>query len=239
MSDSSPSPATPESTRPENCLGIFAKFWEPGKVKTRLASSLGDVKAARVYEAFVAATIARLSAIDCHRVVAYSPADSVTRGEFEAANLTNWSLTPQADGNLGERMAAYFDEQFAAGAQRVLLLGTDSPNVPLVEVQEAFEHLKSCEVVLGPTSDGGYYLVGAASKTPPIFADIPWSTPEVLSSTVDSLQKAGIAYEQLDPWYDVDELFDLHQLIEDLQDDREEEPSLEVLLRHVLEVIEA
>ena len=222
-----------------NALGIFAKFWEPGKVKTRLAGSIGELKAAKVYEAFVAATIARLSSIDCHRTIAYSPADDATRAEFEAAEITNWSLVPQAEGDLGQRMRSYFDSQFAAGAKRVLLLGTDSPNVPLVEVQEAFEHLKTSEVVLGPSSDGGYYLIGAANQTPPIFEDIPWSSPEVFSTTVDRLQEVGLSYEQLDPWYDVDEMFDLHQLIEDLQDERDDEPSLEVLLRHVLEVIEA
>lgn len=229
----------PEMPSSGDRLGVFAKYWQPGKVKTRLATSLGDVKAARIYEAFVAATIARLSAIDCQKMLAYSPADDATRAEFEAANATGWALMPQADGNLGQRMATYFDEQFASGAERVLLLGTDSPNVPMVEVQEAFEHLKTADVVLGPTSDGGYYLVGAANQTPPIFADIPWSTSEVLTATTARLEDAGISYAQLDPWYDVDELFDLHQLIEDLQDEYENEPSLAVLLNHILEVIES
>ncbi len=223
----------------DNHLGIFAKYWAPGKVKTRLASSLGDRKAAQIYESFVAATIARLSAIESRRTIAYAPPDAETLAEFEAANIAGWSLIPQAEGDLGTRMKSYFDQQFAAGAKRVLLLGTDSPNVPLVEVQEAFEHLKTSDVVLGPTSDGGYYLVGATGHTPPIFDGMPWSTSEVFAATVARLREAGISYAQLDPWYDVDELFDLHQLIEDLRDDHKDEPSLEVLLRHVLEVIEA
>lgn len=222
-----------------DCLGVFAKYWQPGKVKTRLATSLGEHKAARIYEAFVAATIARLSAIECSRVLAYSPAEAPIREKFEAVSMCNWQLQPQSSGDLGERITAFFDGQFAAGAQRVLLLGTDSPNVPLVEVQEAFEHLKTSDVVLGPTSDGGYYLVGAARETPPIFENISWSTSQVLPETVRRLDQAGISYTQLDVWYDVDELFDLHQLVEDLRDDHKDEPSLEVLLKHVLEVIEA
>ncbi|MEM8946374.1 MAG: TIGR04282 family arsenosugar biosynthesis glycosyltransferase [Planctomycetota bacterium] len=222
-----------------DCLGVFAKFWEPGKVKTRLAESLGHTKAARIYEAFVAATIARLSSLESHRVLAYTPNDAVTRTEFEAAGISGWKLMPQSEGNLGDRIASFFDQQFAAGAQRVVLLGTDSPNLPLIEVQEAFEHLKTADVVLGPTSDGGYYLIGAKEATPPIFSDMPWSTRDLLSTTVTRLDETGVDYVQLDPWYDVDELFDLHQLIEDLRDERENEPSLEVLLRHVLEVIES
>ncbi len=161
-----------------DCLGLFAKYWEPGRVKTRLARSIGNEKAARIYEAFVAATVARLSAIHCTRVLSYWPNDAKTRLAFESVEAQGWSLVPQTEGDLGERMADYFIQQFSAGTDRVVLLGTDCPNVPLVEVQEAFEHLKTSDVVLGPTDDGGYYLVGAAKRVPPIFADIPWSTPE-------------------------------------------------------------
>lgn len=221
-----------------NCLGVFAKYSEPGKVKTRLAESLGEIKAARIYEGLVAATMARLSAIECRRFLAYSPADQKTKDSFADAQLSGWSLFPQSDGDLGKRMAGFFAEQFEAGAERVVLLGTDSPNVPLVEVQEAFEHLKTCRVVLGPTTDGGYYLVGAAKTVPPIFETIPWSTRNVLPETMRRLDSAGISYVTLDPWYDVDEIFDLHRLVEDLRDEHETEPALAVLLGHILHVLE-
>ncbi len=229
----------PSLSSAADCLGIFAKYWEPGRVKTRLARSLGNKKAAKIYEAFVAATVARLSAVHCTRVLAYWPDDSRTRVAFESAEAQGWSLVPQTEGNLGERMAGYFIQQFAAGTERVVLLGTDSPNLPLVEVQEAFEHLKTSDVVLGPTDDGGYYLVGAANRVPPIFEEIPWSTPEVLPKTITCLEKAGLSYTMLDPWYDVDEIYDLHRLVEDLSDEREAEPALQVLLKHLLEVIES
>jgi glycosyltransferase A (GT-A) superfamily protein (DUF2064 family) len=93
--------------------------------------------------------------------------------------------------------------------------------------------------VLGPTEDGGYYLVGAARRTPPIFDDIPWSTSEVWPATLARLKQSGISYAALDLWYDVDEIFDLHRLIEDLRDAREAEPGVEILLKHLLEVIES
>ena len=222
-----------------DCLGLFAKYWEPGRVKTRLAQSLGNEKAARIYEAFVAATVARLSAVHCTRVLSYWPDDAKTRSAFESAAALGWALVPQTEGDLGERMAGYFFQQFSAGVERVVLLGTDSPNVPLVEVQEAFEHLKTVDVVLGPTDDGGYYLVGAANRVPPIFGKIPWSTPEVLPRTIACLEEEGFSFATLDPWYDVDEIYDLHRLIEDLRDECEAEPPLQVLLKHVLEVIES
>ena len=222
-----------------DCLGVFAKYWEPGRVKTRLAKSIGNEKAARIYEACVAATVARLSAVHCTRVLSYWPDDRRTRSAFRSAEAQGWALVPQTEGDLGERMAGYFFQQFSAGTDRVVLLGTDSPNVPLVEVQEAFEHLKTVDVVLGPTDDGGYYLVGAANRVPPIFGNIPWSTPEVLPRTIASLEKSGFSYTMLDPWYDVDEIYDLHRLIEDLRDECETEPALQVLLKHVVEVIES
>ncbi len=225
-------------SEPRDCLGVFAKYWEPGKVKTRLAQSIGATKAARVYEGLVAATLARLATFDCRRVLAYSPADERTLAAFTAAKEGGWSLCPQTDGHLGQRMTHFFEEQFQGGAERVVLLGTDSPNVPLVEVQEAFEHLKTRDVVIGPTDDGGYYLIGAANTVPPIFEDIPWSTSEVLPETRRRLDSAGILYDTLDPWYDIDEMFDLHRLVENLQDECESEPALVVLRDHVVKVLE-
>jgi len=223
---------------PKKCLGLFAKYWEPGKVKTRLAASVGDVKAARVYKTFVAATIARLSAIESQHVLAYSPDDDATHAAFTAADLNGWSLTAQSAGDLGNRMADFFENRFNEGAESVVLVGTDSPNLPLIEVQEAYEHLKTCDVVIGPTEDGGYYLVGATRNTPPIFDDIPWSTPEVLPTTIERLNQADISLAQLDPWYDVDEVYDLHRLIEDLRNESRAEPALQVLLNHLLEILE-
>jgi len=221
-----------------DCLGVFAKFWEPGRVKTRLAKSLDPEKAATIYEAMVETTVERLSAISATRILGYAPDDERTRMGFRYAEGRDWSLVPQSEGDLGERMGSFFIEQFQAGVERVVLVGTDSPNLPLVEVQEAFEHLKTCDVVLGPTDDGGYYLVGAAKRVPPIFGNMPWSTPDLLPRTIRCLDDAGLSYTTLDPWYDVDEIFDLHRLIEDLRDERDLEPPLQELLNRVLEVIE-
>ena len=230
-------------TREENhshgdCLGVFAKFWEPGQVKTRLAKSIGNEKAAWIYEAFVETTIERLSAIPFTRILAYEPDNERTRSAFGYAEGGGWACVAQSEGDLGERMGGFFIEQFRGGEERVVLVGTDSPNLPLVEVQEAFEHLKTSDVVLGPTDDGGYYLVGAAKRVPPIFGDIPWSTPEVLPRTIKCLEEAGLSYTTLDPWYDVDEIYDLHRLIEDLRDQCESDPALQELLVRVVEVIE-
>jgi rSAM/selenodomain-associated transferase 1 len=222
----------------DRCLGVFAKYWEPGKVKTRLAQAVGMQEAAGVYEAFVVATISRFSQIDARRVLAYTPADEATRKAFSTLNLDGWALTSQSQGEMGTRIADFFERQFRQGARSVVLVASDSPNLPLSEVQRAFEFLEEKEVVLGPSEDGGYYLIGAAGKTPQIFDGIPWSTPGVLSATIQRLEQAGIDYALLEPWYDVDQIDDLQRLIEDLRGQEKEDPALGALLKEILKVIE-
>ncbi|MCH2115622.1 MAG: TIGR04282 family arsenosugar biosynthesis glycosyltransferase [Pirellulales bacterium] len=230
--------ATTRDPGPPECLGLLAKYWEPGKVKTRLARSVGSEKAARIYQSFVATTMDRLAEISNARFLAYSPDDDATRAAFATACPQGWSLVAQSGGQLGDRMADFFDARFRQGAQRVVLLGTDSPNLPRTLVQAAFERLKTCQVVLGPTGDGGYYLVGAAGETPRIFGDIPWSTAAVLPTTRLRLEQTGTSYSQLDSWYDVDEIGDLQRLIEDLQDQRRDEPELTALLKNLQQVMD-
>lgn len=195
-------------------LGMFVKYWEPGRVKTRLAASLGDRAASSLYRHFVFTLVRRLAEVGQRRVLVYTPAER--KPEFEALANEHWDSAPQADGNLGQRIQAYFAAAFHAGATRVLLVGSDSPNVPVEYVQEAFRLLARVPVVLGPADDGGYYLVGAAGTVPPIFARISWSTPHVWPQTVQRLRDAGCPYGVLPPWYDVDDPADLRRMERDL-----------------------
>jgi rSAM/selenodomain-associated transferase 1 len=149
--------------------------------------------------------------------LAYAPADAkpfftkVVQGRFE--------LIPQASDDLGCRMRSFFTERFQTGADRIVLVGTDSPTLPLTFVEQAFQELKQADVVLGPATDGGYYLVGCARHTrkgsdvvPPIFEEIPWSTSQVLRETVTRLKSAKLSAALLPPWYDVDTLDDWRML---------------------------
>jgi len=197
------------------CLGLFAKYWEPGQVKTRLAASLGAERAAEVYRHFLVTLLGRLADCRAEKCLAYTPASRV--GEFREIAPEGWQLELQAEGDLGERMEAFFASRFAAGFERVVLVGSDSPQLPLAAIQQAFEQLHESQVVLGPTEDGGYWLVGAAGGTPDIFRGIPWSTPQVWEATSRALQTANLRHSTLRVCYDVDNGDDLQRLLDELQ----------------------
>jgi uncharacterized protein len=191
-------------------LGLFAKEPCPGRVKTRLAAATSAAWAARVADAFLRDQVARLTEVEAERVLAFAPSKS---GPF-FANLVRdrFRLTPQADGDLGVRMTAFFSEQLQAGATTTVLLGTDSPTVPLAFVEDAFRELEHADVVLGPATDGGYYLLGIAGRLPPLFDGIAWGGPDVLGQTVRRLSDPSWRLALLPPWYDVDTLDDWRML---------------------------
>ena len=189
---------------------MFAKYWRPGAVKTRLAAAIGDVAAAEVYRRFIVTLLARLDGVAERQQLCYWPDESAA--EFQALPLDTWQLVPQSSGDLGARMRHYFEAAFAAGSRRVVLIGSDSPDLPLEYISRAFEQLQSHAVVLGPSDDGGYYLVGAAGGVPPIFDGVEWSSPRVWAQTLAALSAAGMKHFELPPWYDVDELADLQRL---------------------------
>jgi rSAM/selenodomain-associated transferase 1 len=190
-------------------LGMFAKHWTPGRVKTRLAAAIGERQAAEVHRLFVQTLQNRFGGEADLRILAFDPPHGAA--DFRHAAGRAWELLPQGGGDLGERMAGFF----AAGlvrAEQVVLIGSDSPDLPASYVAEAFEALTTHDVVLGPAADGGYYLVGAAGQVPPIFADIAWSTADVWSQTVQRLEQAHCRWHELPQWYDVDTADDLIRL---------------------------
>ena len=186
-------------------LGVFAKRPTRGAVKTRLAAESSPEWAAAVAAAFLSDVLDRLSAVEARRVVAFDPPDALpyfadlVRGRF--------TLLAQSDGDLGRRMASFFAGQLHAGAGPVVLVGTDSPTLPVDFVEEAFRRLERADVVLGPAADGGYYLIGCAGRLPPVFDSIAWGGPRVLLDTVARLP-ADCRLAVLPPWYDVDTLAD-------------------------------
>jgi glycosyltransferase A (GT-A) superfamily protein (DUF2064 family) len=109
-------------------------------------------------------------------------------------------------------MKAFFEGEFEDGAERVVLVGSDSPSLDPTIVISAFLCLESRDLVLGPATDGGYYLVGAREAVPPIFEGINFGTPAVLGQTIDRLRDTGLSLAVLPPWYDVDTADDLRML---------------------------
>jgi rSAM/selenodomain-associated transferase 1 len=209
----------------EESLGILAKYWEPGRVKTRLASDCGARVAALLHKAFLKCVLSRFSQVADHRVLAFAPAE---RGpEFGTIAGPAWSIVPQCDGDLGQRMGRLISDVFAAGSVRVVLLGADSPTLPRAFLDRAFELLRSHPVVLGPATDGGYYLLGMAPHAASLerefralFRDIPWGTDAVFAETIRRLETGGIPVALLPMWYDVDTRSDLDRLEAELRDAR-------------------
>lgn len=191
-------------------LGVFARYWEPGRVKTRLAARIGDVSAARVHRAFLESTLRRFAASAERRVLAFTPAQHAA--EFQPMAGNHWRIDPQSEGDLGRRMHDYFQRAFSAGAHRAVLIGADSPTLPTAYVEQAFERLDEVPLVLGPAADGGYYLVGAADSTPPIFERIDWGGPQVWRQTLERVAAWGRPFADLPEWYDIDTYEDLLRL---------------------------
>src|SRR5262245_3190058 len=142
----------------KRALGLFAKQPTPGTVKTRLASATSPDWAAKVYAAFLLDFLERLSTFEVQRVLAYAPPDA--HAYFESIAAGKWELLPQSSGDLGERMAAFFRDVFAAGVHAAVLVGADSPTLPLGVIAQSFAELARADLVLGPATDGGYYLIG-------------------------------------------------------------------------------
>ena len=203
---------------PRSRLGIFAKHWTPGQVKTRLGTGIGAERAARFHLASLKALLAKFGDVADERLICFWPPEK--QAAFVEISPHNWQLQPQVEGDLGQRIRHFFDTAFQEECERVLLIGADSPNVPVAHVERALSLLDEHRLVLGPTEDGGYYLVGAYGKTPPIFQAMPWSTPQLWPATQRQLDAEGwqrsVDYEVLPTWYDVDVLDDLKRLHREL-----------------------
>lgn len=196
-------------------LGLFAKYWQPGAVKTRLAKGIGAERASSLYRNFLATTLSRFREIGDARSVVVWPPDRLD--DFADLAGEHWSLTEQCSGDLGDRMRAHFQAVLPSASSGAVLIGTDSPTLPIEFVAMAFEFLAAKEqVVLGPSDDGGYYLIGIRGNIPNLFGNIAWSTDEVFGQTVAVLESAGVPYAILPKWYDVDDVTDLRRLAEEL-----------------------
>jgi len=191
----------------ERLLLVFVKNPVLGRVKTRLARTIGDAKALWVYERLLEHTRRAAGGVAAQRWVCYSDfvpaADAWLEGGFTPCQ--------QEGETLGDRMGRAFRQGFAAGCRPIVIIGSDCPGVSPALLEEAFRQLASFPVVLGPATDGGYYLLGM-NRMIDLFRDKPWSTPAVLAETVADLQRADIPYALLPALSDVDEAADLDRL---------------------------
>ncbi|MEE9615024.1 MAG: TIGR04282 family arsenosugar biosynthesis glycosyltransferase, partial [Thermodesulfobacteriota bacterium] len=185
----------------------------PGEVKTRLTPPLTPVEAAGLYRAFLADIFSRITGlrgVDIHSF--YTPGN--TGGpDRELAEIVpqETSLTPQKGRDLGERMFNVFSGLFERGYERVALIGSDSPDLPLAHIEEAFSALETLPhgLVLGPARDGGYYLIAMDGPSQAPFEGVTWSTETVLEETVKRARENGMQVRLLKEWYDIDTPEDL------------------------------
>ena len=217
-------------------LGLFAKHWTPGQVKTRLGRHLGPERAAAVHRLFVECLLRRLAAADCWQgfLVYWPPEQQQPMADLAAR--CGWQAEAQCPGDLGRKMRHFLRQRLNQSYRRVLLVGADVPDLPLAFLQEACRKLQSCEVVLGPSPDGGYYLLGLCRDVPQLFAGIPWGTPAVWQQSVECLQQQGVSYRVLPPWQDVDHLEDLRTLLQRLR--HSDSPELRRLKRELDRLLE-
>jgi hypothetical protein len=186
---------------------VFVRAPEAGRVKTRLAAGIGAPAALRVYVRLAEHALAQARASGAAVRVHFTPADA---GEAVRAWLgPGAAYLPQAEGDLGERMRGAFDAAFAAGFRRVVVIGSDLPELSPELLRRAFALLDGREAVLGPARDGGYYLLGLRRPVPDVFHGIAWSTAEVLGATVARLRATGIEPALLETLADLDEAADL------------------------------
>ena len=173
-----------------------------GEVKTRLVPPLDPASARDLYVAFLADLFPRVREAKFIPTIFYS---GERTAELEAVVPSRWPLVPQAGADLGARLAAAFDHLLEPPGARAVVIGSDSPDLPVTHLARAFQKLKHRDVVLGPAVDGGYYLVGLRARAPSLFAGIPWGTRTVLADTVDAADREGLSLSLLPLWYDVDD----------------------------------
>ena len=192
----------------EKVLLIFIRNPELGKVKTRLAASVGDKNALKIYEVLLDYTKVITQDLPCRKVLYY--ADKITEKDNWPNEIYSKALQPEGD--LGIKMQTAFAEVFQEGAEQVVLIGSDCYELTSDILNEAFERLKTKDTVIGPAADGGYYLLGFSRPNHSVFQNKNWSTSTVFLDTVNDLESHGFSWSALPVLNDVDEEKDLGEL---------------------------
>ncbi len=187
------------------CVLVLCKNPVLGKVKTRLADSVGAEKALEIYHFLLQHTAGVVAGVASDKRIFYSEevlSDDVFQG-------VNYHKTLQAGGDLGTRMQVAFNEAFEAGYERVVIIGSDCYDLSSAVVEQALAALNNHAVVFGPAKDGGYYLLGLRQMVAAVFEDQPWSQDNLLEQTLNDLNASQHSYFLLPELSDVDYLEDL------------------------------
>lgn len=200
-------------TRSDNCILLFVKSPVAGEVKTRLAFEIGDDAAAGLYRCFVEDLLSTVENLDVKLNLCFHPPEAMSQIQRWLGD--RYAYRPQRGDDLGSRLKDALKGAFEEGLSKVVAIGSDSPDLPEAFLREAFDELESYDAVIGPTSDGGYYLIGFSqgSFLEEAFDDIAWSTSAVCDQTLARLKTHGLNVHLLPPWHDVDTRADLDGLV--------------------------
>ena len=196
-----------------NALLIFAKYPDPGKVKTRMQPQVSAQDAADLYRAMVEDLYISFDhSGDFNTIVYFTP-------ESKRSAFKNWlgsgvSLKNQCDGNLGDKLGTAFKSCFNDGYKKVIAIGGDCVTITAEEISRAFETLETDDAVIGPTEDGGYYLIGTAEMIPGLFDTIAWSTELVFTQTIQKLKSSSLRFTVLEKKFDIDTVQDAERLFQ-------------------------
>lgn len=196
-----------------NCIVLFVKSPVAGKVKSRLAEDIGEDAAVGLYRCFVEDLLTMIENLDGALRFFFHPPDA-------GPQIQRWlgdqhSYRQQRGADLGEKMKNAFTGAFDEGFSKVVTIGSDIPDLPEEFLKRSFAELDSFDAVIGPSSDGGYYLIGFSrdSFLAEAFDDIAWSTSTVCDQTLAKLKSKGLTVHLLPQWHDVDTLADLDNLL--------------------------
>lgn len=199
--------------QPANALIVMTKAPEPGQSKTRLVPPLSFAEAADLARALLLDQLNNLAQLSGARLfIAFTP--ETAAGFFERFAAQGFASFLQQGHSLGERMSHAFQYLFDGGFGNIILIGSDLPALSLALFDQAYAWLGhgEADVVLGPSTDGGYYLIGMNRLISDIFQDMSWSRDDVLARTTEKLAGLGVRYELLPLGYDIDTSEDLRRL---------------------------
>jgi hypothetical protein len=190
------------------CLAMLVRAPDAGQVKTRLAQDLDRATVLQLYTLFVEDLLLTIAKTELSLRIFFSPADA---GERVSVWLGGRPCLPQSGDDLGERMRNALGHCLSEGFRRVAVIGSDSPDLPASVLTEAFSALDTHDAVIGPATDGGYYLIGFKNRlVPEVFGVTSWGEPDVFVKTMEILTEAGSTVRVLDPWPDIDTIEDLN-----------------------------